>query len=162
MGYTTDFSGEFKLNKPLDPETHEFLKKFSETRRMARKVDEKYGVEGEFYVESTNNFGQDHEPNIIHYNRPPSTQPSLWCQWTPNEEGTAIQWDDGEKFYEYVPWLKYINTNFLEPKGYKLNGSVEWQGEDADDFGVIKIENNKIFLAEGKRKLGEFQEYQGV
>ena len=34
MGYTTDFTGQFDLDKPLDDETYEFLCKFNSTRRM--------------------------------------------------------------------------------------------------------------------------------
>jgi hypothetical protein len=36
MGYTTSFDGQFELNKKLDPETHSFLTKLEETRRMER------------------------------------------------------------------------------------------------------------------------------
>ena len=32
MGYTTDFRGQFGLDKKLDEETYDFLVKFSETR----------------------------------------------------------------------------------------------------------------------------------
>jgi hypothetical protein len=144
MGYTTDFSGSFKLNKKLDKETHEFLTKFSETRRMKRRLPAKYGVEGEFFVDGTGMFGQDRDDTIIDYNRPPATQPGLWCQWIPSEDGTAIEWNGGEKFYEYIPWIKYIIANFLAPKGYVLNGEVQWQGEDSDDQGIIEIVNNVV------------------
>jgi hypothetical protein len=79
MGYTTDFSGEFKLNKPLDPETERLMDGLNTTRRMKRNVDESiYGIEGEFYFGS-GSFGQDREENIIDYNSPPRTQPGLWC-----------------------------------------------------------------------------------
>jgi hypothetical protein len=36
MGYTTDFDGSFTLNKPLEAHQIEFLKMFSDTRRMVR------------------------------------------------------------------------------------------------------------------------------
>ena len=36
----------------------------SETRRMKRDVDEKYGVEGEFYVDGDGECGQAKESNI--------------------------------------------------------------------------------------------------
>lgn len=112
---------------------------------MARNVDESiYGVEGEFYVDGKGSFGQDKEDNIINYNSPPRTQPGLWCQWTPNEDGTAIVWDEGEKFYNYVEWIQYLIEKFFSPKGYVLNGEVYWYGEDRDDEGTISIQNNIV------------------
>lgn len=144
MGYTTNFKGSFKLNKKLDKETHDYLKRFAETRRMARNLPEQYGIEGEFYVDGAGDFGQAHEDNIINHNTPPKTQPGLWCQWVPNKSGTAIQWDGGEKFYHYVEWLEYIIKNFLAPKGYVLNGEVDFQGEDDSDQGTIIVRNNEV------------------
>ena len=144
MGYTTDFNGEFMLDKPLTPADLEFLTKFSGTRRMGRKVDAKYGVEGEFYCENTEDAGQVHEDNIIDFNRPPKTQPGLWCQWVPNDDGTAIQWDGNEKFYDYITWIEYLIKAILAPRGYSLTGEVHWQGEESDDKGKIVIKNNKV------------------
>ena len=68
MGYTTDFTGAFDLDKPLDDDTYNFLVKLSETRRMARNVDAKYGIQGEFYVDGSGIMGQGEEQNIISYN----------------------------------------------------------------------------------------------
>lgn len=150
MGYTTYFEGEFKLNKKLDEETHTFLNKLNRTRRMARNVDPKYGVEGEFYVDGGGFAGQDREENVIDHNRPPSTQPSLWCQWVPTEDGTAIVWDEGEKFYEYVPWIDYIVEKILKPRGYSLTGEVTWRGEEDTDMGKICIENNEVHVKYGR------------
>lgn len=137
MGYTTDFSGRFLLNKPLDDETYAYLIKFNETRRMARNLDPKYGVQGEFYVDGSGECGQGEEDNIIDFNKPPSTQPGLWCHWRPSEDRLGIEWDDTEKFYHYREWLDYLAKNFLNPKGYTLSGSVHYQGEDSDDYGDI-------------------------
>lgn len=153
MGYTTEFDGVFNLNKPLDMKTHNFLTKLAETRRMARNLPEKYGVEGEFYVDGSGDFGQAQEPSIIDYNRPPKTQPGLWCKWVPNEDGTAIEWSGAEKFYDYVEWLEYIIKNFLAPKDYVLNGDVKYEGEDSEDFGIIHVVDNVVERLEGKRKI---------
>lgn len=145
MGYTTDFRGKLILNKKLTKKDNEFLVKFAETRRMARNVDPKYGVEGEFYVDGRDEFfSTDKDKDIIDYNRPPKTQPGLWCQWVPSEDGLGIEWDGGEKFYNYVEWLEYIIKNFLAPKGYVLMGTVEWRGEEWDDRGEIRVFNNEV------------------
>lgn len=71
-------------------------------------------------------------------------QPGLWCQWIPTEDGTELVWDQGEKFYHYVDWLKYLQKHILSVWGCKLTGRVDWFGEDRDDFGVILAENGAI------------------
>lgn len=143
MGYTTDFYGTFNLDRKLSEDDYKFLVKLNETRRMARNV-EGYGIEGEFYVDGGGMLGQDSESNIINYNQPPKTQPGLWCQWRPTSDGTGIEWDGMEKFYNYVEWLEYIINSILAPRGYVLNGSVEWRGEESGDCGTITVENNKV------------------
>ena len=151
MGYTTDFEGKFKLNKKLDDDTHGFLVKFNETRRMKRKfADNKYGVDGEFFVDGDGFMGQDDDASVVEHNTPPRTQPSLWCQWRPSDDGLHIEWDGGEKFYDYVEWLTYLVKKVLEPKGYKLNGKVFWQGEDSNDRGIIAVHNNQITTKIGR------------
>ncbi len=145
MGYTTDFSGRFELNKELSPKMEQYLKLFNETRRMERNTDEVFGVQGEFFVFGGGSFGQDHEENVVNFNEPPSTQPSLWNQWTPTDDRMGIEWDGGEKFYHYSDWLVYLIHKVLAPNGYVLNGVVTWQGEEIGDVGEIIVENNRVF-----------------
>ena len=147
MGYTTDFSGRFELDKPLAPKMKKFLTLLNETRRMKRNVDEAFGIEGEFFVFGTGSYGQDHDNSIVDFNQQPSTQPSLWCQWVPNEDGTAIEWDGGEKFYAYSEWLFYLINKILAPNGYTLNGTVIWQGEETGDVGKIHVVDNVVTVA---------------
>jgi hypothetical protein len=155
MGYSTDFYGQFNVTPTLKAEDVEYLTKFSETRRMARKVDEKYGVEGEFYVDGKGYAGQGDDDTIIDHNRPPKTQPGLWCQWIPTEDGKAIEWDGGEKFYDYVEWIEYLIKKILAPRGYVLNGEVEWQGEERGDIGKIVIKDNVVQVKEGRFTYGD-------
>ena len=155
MGYTTDFSGRFELNKELSPKMEQYLKLFNETRRMERNTDEVFGVQGEFFVFGSGDFGQDHEENIVNFNEPPSTQPSLWNQWTPTDDRMGIEWDWGEKFYNYTEWLVYLIHKILAPNGYVLNGVVTWQGEDTGDVGEIFVENNRVFMQEWKGQKNE-------
>lgn len=147
MGYTTDFSGRFELDKPLAPKMKKFLTMFNETRRMKRNVDEAFGIDGEFFVFGTGSYGQDQDNSIVDFNQQPSTQPSLWCQWVPNEDGTAIEWDGGEKFYAYSEWLFYLINKILAPNGYTLNGTVIWQGEETGDVGKIHVVDNVVTVA---------------
>lgn len=158
MGYQTDFEGRFELDAPLTEAQATYLKTFSETRRMKRAshiaetfedpvrmaVDLPIGKEGEFFVGAGGWAGQDKDRSILEYNDPPSTQPGLWCQWVPTKDLQGIEWDGNEKFYNYVEWLKYIVTNFLERWGRTLNGKVIWQGEEVGDVGRIIVTDNKV------------------
>ena len=158
MGYTTDFTGQFDLDRPLSPVHADYLRAFSQTRRIKRNAAKTaelpdpvremaglpVGIEGEYFVGARGHFGQERTSDVIEYNYPPKTQPGLWCQWTPTEDRTAIVWDGGEKFYEYIEWLEYIVKNFIKPWGYKLNGRVHWVGQDSDDSGVIRVIDNVV------------------
>lgn len=158
MGYDTDFTGQFNLDKPLRPKHAAYLKLFSETRRMKRnhdvaltlpdpvrvKVGLPIGVEACYFTGGLGDFGQGHDASIVDYNGPPQGQPGLWCKWVPGADGKAIVWSGAEKFYDYTEWLEYLIGNFLAPWGYSLSGEVAWQGEDNDDCGVIYAQNNKV------------------
>lgn len=153
MGYDTSFAGEFDLDKPLSEAQIAYLNAFSNTRRIARNttrtellddplrvaVGLPVGEEGGFYV-----GGIETGNGVINFNNPPEGQPGLWCQWVPTDDGLHIEWDGGEKFYDYVEWLKYIIKNFLEPWGFKLSGAVNYQGESSDDRGTIYAKDNII------------------
>lgn len=153
MGYTTQFKGEFNLNKKLDDVTFNFLKKLNETRRMARKAEAKYGVEGEFFVDGSGFCDGGDDSNVIDQNRTPKTQPGLWCQWVPTEDRLHIEWDGGEKFYAYIEWMEYIISKVLAPRGYIVNGSVKWRGEEFDDTGVLEVHDNIVM---GKRLIVDY------
>ena len=126
------------------------------------------GDEGAFYVGSDSDHGQAPDASVIDQNQAPglpsygnpldfdawsrqkeaaiadNAQPGLWCQWVPGEDGATLEWDQGEKFSEYVAWIRYLIRNMLKPWGYSLNGEVSWLGEDADDRGVIYCCNNEV------------------
>jgi hypothetical protein len=131
-----------------------------------------YGNEGEFFALDDGNFGQSGhgtDKSIIDYNTPPghtpyngienfnkvwssnekkkkklACQPGLWCQWEIEAEGEKLCWNGGEKFYDYIEWLRYLIDRFFEPWGCKLNGEIEWSGEDSNDKGKIRVKNNKV------------------
>lgn len=165
MGYHTDFDGVFTLDQPLTEAQRTYLHKFASTRRMKRsesKVAElpdpireavglPVGKDGGYFVGGTGFMGQDNDASVLDHNYEPNGQPGLWCQWVPNEDGTCIEWDGGEKFYEYVPWIKYIISNFLQPWGRTLNGVVSFRGEDFNDVGDIVITNNEVAVKYWRR-----------
>lgn len=153
MGYSTEFEGEFTIEPVLTKEQTAYLKLFSDTRRMKRDpkkaanlpdpireaVGLPLGVDAEFFVGGTGWAGQDRDESILDYNDEPSTQPGLWCQWEPSEDGSKLRWNGAEKFYCYVEWLQYINENFLKAWGRKISGAVSWQGEDSPDYGLLTV-----------------------
>jgi hypothetical protein len=172
MRYTTEFTGKFDLNKPLSSEHRAYLAAFAETRRMKRDATQTVlrpdplriavglpiGDEGGYFVGASGNTeddwqkmrGQEHTPDVTDYNHEPAGQPGLWCQWVPTEDGSAIEWDGGEKFYSYVEWIQYLITHFLAPWGYVLNGTVKWEGESRGDLGRIVIVNNAVSTKTGR------------
>lgn len=180
MGYTTNFEGLFEIDKPLTPEHRRYLLAFAGTRRMKRSErrlsselalmrvsdplreavglpmgdDCGYTVTNAKFTEDRGveiaECGQVETRDIDDYNGPPEGQPGLWCQWEPNEDGTAIHHDQGEKFYHYVEWLKYLIHHFLAPWGYVLNGSVEWDGEEQGDVGRITVKANEVTVKKGR------------
>lgn len=167
MGYSTDFEGQFNLDKPLIPEHRAYLARFARIRHM-RWLDEQVGnlpdpervavglpagPEGMFLTNDLvmgESYGghYPHHIAVIDYNDSPVGVPGLWLQWTPTEDGGAIKWDGGEKFYSYVAWLKFLIEHFLTPWGYIMSGRVTWQGNDIDDRGVIIVENNIVMAQE--------------
>ena len=161
MGYTTDFEGKFSLDKELTDDQFAYLNQFSGTRRMKRSSVEAQklsdpireavgldvGTEGEFFVGAEGFAGQTEDKSVLDYNNPARTQPGLWCQWVATDKKT-IAWDENEKFYNYVEWLQYIAKNFLTPWGIKMNGSVNWRGEDMGDTGTIIVKDNVVTCVE--------------
>jgi hypothetical protein len=82
--------------------------------------------------------------------RDDKTKPGYHCQWTPSEDGMGLEWDQNEKFYDYIEWLQWLIDNFFFPKGYRLNGEVRWDGEEIGDIGKIIVRDNKVEVKEAK------------
>lgn len=151
MGYSTDFSGSFDLSKKLTEAQKEYLFAFANIRHTVRTNSEiesisdpirkavklPLGANGEFFVSDNEKTG------VVDRNTPPSTQPGLWCQWIPSEDGKSIIWDGGEKFYRYTEWMNYIIESFLIPWGIEVSGRMRYFGGDSDDMGILKIVKGK-------------------
>lgn len=149
MGYNTDFSGSIAIDPPLNSDEIEFLTKFNQTRRMKRE-------KGPYFVDGSGDWGQGDDPDILNSNSPPEGQPGLWCQWVPNEDGTALEWDQGEKFYNSYDWMTYLIDHFLKPDclakselsflqaNHTLNGEIEAVGEEQGDFWKLVVVDNVV------------------
>lgn len=161
MGYTTIFTGQFQLDRPLSRELRHYLNSFSESRRMKRNdhvhtldPDAVYGFtayvngferktlgeQGEYYANPDN----EEMGAVADYNQPPDGQPGLWCDWAPNPDGTAICWNGSDKTYDSIEWLEYLIEHFLKPHGHTLNGVVDAQGEYDHDRYEIMIHDNAV------------------
>lgn len=161
MGYTTEFEGQVTVTPPLNPHEIAYLRQFSESRRMSR-------TNGPYFIGSGFR-GQGVEPDIRDYNSPPPGQPGLWCEWVPTEDGSAIEWDGGEKFYASEEWMTYLIDTFLKPGAalaselgalvpgrvypsefahftfdHELNGVIDAQGEAADDRWRLMVTGNEV------------------
>lgn len=158
MGYSTDFDGQFNLDRPLSAEHAEYLVAFNDKRRMKRdpKIAETMpdpkrvavglpiGADGGYFVGGDGFSGQEHDVSVVDFNSEPAGQPGLRCGWWPSPDCCTIEWDGGEKFYFYVEWLQYLVAHFLKPWGYTLNGTVTWEGEGHDDKGRIVVKDNVV------------------
>lgn len=115
-------------------------------------VEQGYGTGGEFYV-GEGSYDSWKDSTVVQPNAPASTQPGLWCQWMIDQEGGdehgQLRWDYGEKFYNYVEWLKYLIDNVFVPNGHVLNGDIDWQGEEIGDIGTIEVVDNIVSVHEG-------------
>lgn len=148
MGYTTDFTGQIKVDPPLSVQEVEYINKFNGTRRMNRQ-------QGPYFVGGGGMMGQAEGEDIIDYNVPPRGQPGLWCNWKSTECGGFIEWDGGEKFYYAEEWMTFLIKHFIgdNPEASKelpflckhnLNGVIEAQGEEASDKWSLIVVDNKV------------------
>jgi hypothetical protein len=154
MGYSTDFNGDFNITPQPSEEFSDKFNEWKDSRRVAIDVTKlpsdvlvnssKYTIFGDIGKDGSLLIGQDsmNAPHVPNYNSPGS-MPGLWCQWEIDSEFN-LAWDGGEKFYHYIDWLYWLIENIFEPQGFTLNGECEWCGEEREDYGVIRITNNKI------------------
>lgn len=108
MGHDTECSGRIHVSPPLNKAEVDYLLRFAGTRRVLRG-------NGPYFVDGTGYRGQGDDPDIIGDDQPAEGQPGLWCQWVPTEDGSAIQWDQEEKFYWGTEWMAYLIDTFLAP-----------------------------------------------
>ena len=111
-------------------------------------------------------FGRGRQPQdeVLDFNEPPEGQPGLWCQWIPTDDGSAIVWNGGEKFYHAPEWMAYLIDHFLREGAqasqspavderlkrftfnHVLEGQIFAQGEDPDDRWVLVVRASQVFV----------------
>jgi hypothetical protein len=147
-----------RVEPPLSAAEVAYLTRFSQTRRMDR-------ARGPYFVGGSGFRGQGTDHDVRDFNRPPAGQPGLWCQWVPTEDGAAIEWDGGEKFYAAEAWMAYLLEHFVghdpvarraDPQrfaflqGHTCNGEIEAQGEAPDDRWGLVVEDNRVRRIDGR------------
>ena len=164
MGYNTDFCGRFELDKPLTKEHAQMLLDFSKTRHykrdpeivkqldpdwkkhiLAHGVEDDLGPDGVFYLSPDRSDSYStHARTTRHtdYNAVAESAPGLWCQWIPTRDNIGIEWDYGEKFYDYEEWINWLIKNFFRPNGYTLSGRVSFCGESFEDVGLLYVDTS--------------------
>lgn len=174
MGYQTDFDGGVVIRPQMKPEHMAYINAFAGTRRSARNpaltarredpvriaAGLPIGEEGGYFVGENGFMGQGNDGDLLPgIERPPIGQPGHWCQWVvrpaePDENAptasTILEWDGGEKFYEYVEWMEYLIEHFFSRWGYTLNGEISWQGEEPGDIGLIIVDDSKVTQKMGR------------
>lgn len=163
MGYSTYFNGNVQIDPPLNKDEISYLKDFALSRR-------RYRQKGALYIGNTENYETSVEEDVIDNTRPDPDQPGLWCQWTPSDDGTTLEWDQGEKFYQSAAWMKYIVENLLAPSavdylidhgtedprlnsftcGHTVNGTIYAEGEESDDRWQLVVKDNVVMVADGE------------
>lgn len=147
MGYSTDFAGQLTITPPLNDDEISYLTDFSESRRVQR-------AEGPLCLDGT----------VLDNNTPPDDQPGLWCDFVPNDDGTAVEWNGNEKTYDGDTWIAYLVTRLLAPSAknylvehshedprlasftcdHVVNGFINAFGENHDDIWSIEVKNNQV------------------
>ena len=72
--------------------------------------------------------------------------PGYYCCWQIEHSGDFLEWDGGEKSYNWAEWLFVVIERFFRPKDIILNGTINWHGDEPDDTGTIIVDNNEISL----------------
>lgn len=115
MGYTTKFTGQINLSRPL-------------TMGEAKKLLEIHD-----------------NPDLV----APGC-PNSYLQWVPTDDLASIVWDEGEKFYHYVEWMRWL-CDHLTMLEITANGSLAWSGEETGDTGTLTVIDGQVEVSKGAK-----------
>jgi hypothetical protein len=77
-----------------------------------------------------------------------------YFQWVPANTMEHIVWDGNEKFYEYVPQLKWL-CGWLMDHTISANGELYWSGEETGDTGTITVTDNVVSAVANTKPVGK-------
>ena len=61
----------------------------------------------------------------------------------------------------YVKIIRHVMKHILKPKGYVVNGRINWNGVDMDDKGKIDVKDNKVSKAVVSYEIVEDSDEEG-
>lgn len=180
MGYTTKFTGQFRLDRKLHPSHANYLRAFNDSRHMrfntkrAEGIDDPYrvaaglpvGREGMYcaFVREGVSVGRG---IVLEDASPLGPNTSRYCDWVPTDDDQGIAWDGAEKFGGFAAWLAFVVEHFLDRWSYAVRGAVAWEGKSDGDTGVLVVLNNRLVVAGSGHKhcadgdVGEDMKFQG-
>jgi hypothetical protein len=156
VGYETAFTGQVTITPPLNQHEIDYLLAFAETRHEPR---------------STGPYALGYGDEIEDARDPDPGKPGYWCKWAPTADGTAIAWNENEKFYEADLWMGYLVHTFLKPDAtvarervdpvpgrvyppaldgftfdHVVDGVIKAKGEWPDDRWRIEVRANAVYV----------------
>ncbi len=138
LGEWPGTEGSLTITPPLEPAQRAYLGAFHASRRVARDpavlgdvpdpardaVHLPLGPEAGYFVADVND--ETTGSGVIDVNRPALGQPSLYCDWVPTSDGSALEWAGEDSFEAPVEWIAYLDATFLGPWQRQVTGHVDW------------------------------------
>jgi hypothetical protein len=154
VGYETTFTGQVTIAPALNEHEIGYLRAFAETRHEPRST-------GPYALGDGDEIDAAPDPG----------KPGYWCKWEPTADGTAISWNQREKFYDADLWMEYLVRTFLKPDAtcarerldpvagrvyppalarftfdHVVDGVIEAEGEWPDDRWRIEVRANTVYV----------------
>jgi hypothetical protein len=68
-----------------------------------------------------------------------------YCTWRLEDGSGSTLEPNYEGYNRYSDsWIQVLIDKFFQPWGLKVNGEVTWQGDESDDRGILKVEDNEV------------------
>lgn len=166
MGYNTDFWGSISITPPLNEHEINYLRQFAERDFMSTTTGP-YAVSNRARWDEADQASPSGLSAAQH-------APGSACQWIPSDDGTELEYDQQEKFYESTIWMAYLIDTFLKPGAtaqhdlahripgwiypeelqhftfdHACNGEIDAQGEDSDDRWRLVVRDNLVSTQHG-------------
>lgn len=110
MPYDASYTGQLRIEPPLNPTEQKALSSFLGSRRIRTVA----GPLDSRKLDSTH-F------DVLDYNRPPEGQPSLWTGLRIANDGEVLEWNGEEKPGDLTAWIRYLIDHLLKPRAAFLD-----------------------------------------
>lgn len=140
-GDVTVFDGYFQIDRPLDVETEDIMDALANGRCLARDVEKLakalnmgvaeckrlYGQEGQYFLGEDETSVLPAKRNFFENNDFSGQPPHSCLRWEYHADDHTIRADDVEKHYCYQEWITLLVEDVLAPRGYVVNGTVDYE-----------------------------------